>query len=114
MLLRLETLLYLAMGEIGSNVVAIQADSSGLSDLDRVYDTIEAQKGRVDIVVGNAGILEKAKIGYIIARSIYLPMLKRADYLIWQQSPKIGKHTLRKSLGASQLNFLLKRIADRV
>jgi NAD(P)-dependent dehydrogenase (short-subunit alcohol dehydrogenase family) len=30
-----------------------------------VYDTITAQKGRVDIVVANAGILEKAKIGYI-------------------------------------------------
>lgn len=52
-----------AVAKIGYNVVAIQADSSNLADLDRVHDMVEAQKGRLDIVMANAGILEKAPIG---------------------------------------------------
>jgi NAD(P)-dependent dehydrogenase (short-subunit alcohol dehydrogenase family) len=51
-----------AATEIGSNVVAIQADSSSLADLDRVYDAIRKSKSRIDIVVANAGILEHAPI----------------------------------------------------
>ena len=51
-----------ATAEIGSNVVAIQADSSSLVDLDRVYAAVRSQKGRVDILVANAGILEHATI----------------------------------------------------
>jgi NAD(P)-dependent dehydrogenase (short-subunit alcohol dehydrogenase family) len=55
-----------AVVEIGGDgVVAVQADSANLADLDRVYATVKASKGRVDIVVANAGILEKAKIGAI-------------------------------------------------
>ena len=41
-------------------------------------------------------------------------MLKRLDHPVWQESPKISKNGFRKSLGASQLNFLLQRVADRV
>jgi NAD(P)-dependent dehydrogenase (short-subunit alcohol dehydrogenase family) len=52
-----------AVAEIGGNVVAIQADSSSAADLDRVYATVKAQKGRVDILLANAGILEKSAIG---------------------------------------------------
>jgi NAD(P)-dependent dehydrogenase (short-subunit alcohol dehydrogenase family) len=54
-----------AAQEIGSNVTAIQADSSNLADLDRVYETIKASKGRIDIVVANAGNLEHAPIGKV-------------------------------------------------
>ncbi|WP_207001710.1 SDR family NAD(P)-dependent oxidoreductase [Trinickia mobilis] len=52
-----------AVAEIGRNIVAVQADSSKLADLDRLFETVKVQKGRVDIVVANAGILEKAPIG---------------------------------------------------
>lgn len=51
--------------EIGGNVVAIQADTSSLLDLDRVYEAVRTHKGRVDIVVANAGILEHAPIGEV-------------------------------------------------
>lgn len=54
-----------AVEEIGRNVTAIQADSSSLADLDRVYETIKANKRRIDIVVANAGILEHATIGQV-------------------------------------------------
>ena len=50
---------------IGSNVVALQADVSKLADIDRVTEAIKAQKGRLDIVMANAGILEHAPLGEI-------------------------------------------------
>ena len=54
-----------AVAEIGGDVVAIQADQSSLPDLDRVYGIIRAQRGRLDILVANAGILEHAPIGQV-------------------------------------------------
>ena len=44
---------------------AIQADSSRLADLDRLYEEIRTSKGKLDILVANAGILEKATLGEI-------------------------------------------------
>src|ERR1700754_1965016 len=52
-----------AAAEIGGEGFAIAADSSRLDDLDRVFATIRERKGVLDIVVANAGILEKAPIG---------------------------------------------------
>jgi len=44
-----------AVKEIGKNVTGIQADSGNLADLDRLYATVKAQKGNVDIVFASAG-----------------------------------------------------------
>jgi len=54
-----------AVKEIGSNVTAIRADSSSLSDLDKVYEQINQEKGRIDIVFANAGIAAFAPLGSI-------------------------------------------------
>src|SRR3954463_2314488 len=54
-----------AVASLGENAIAIQADSAHLEDLDRVVATIGRDKGRLDVVVANAGILEKAPIGDI-------------------------------------------------
>ena len=54
-----------AVKAIGSNVDAIQADSSNLADLDRVYAQIRQQKGRVDVLFANAGGGEFAPLGSI-------------------------------------------------
>ncbi|WP_300757852.1 glucose 1-dehydrogenase [Janthinobacterium sp.] len=43
---------------IGSNVTAVQGDVTSLPDLDRLYATIQAEKGQLDIVVANSGIVE--------------------------------------------------------
>jgi NAD(P)-dependent dehydrogenase (short-subunit alcohol dehydrogenase family) len=51
-----------AVGLIGGDVTAIQADASNLDDLDRVAAAIEAKEGVVDIVVSNAGFTEQAPI----------------------------------------------------
>lgn len=47
-----------AKAEIGRDVRTVQGDISNLGDLDRLYETIRAEKGRLDIVVANAGIVE--------------------------------------------------------
>lgn len=43
---------------IGKNVAAVQSDIANLDDLDRLYAKIKAEKGRVDILVANAGFVE--------------------------------------------------------
>ncbi len=49
-----------AVAEIGGDATGVQADSSKLADLDRLYAQIQQTKGKVDIVVANAGVLESA------------------------------------------------------
>lgn len=45
-----------ATKQIGNgNVTAVQGDVSSLADLDRLFSIIKAEKGRLDIVVANAG-----------------------------------------------------------
>jgi NAD(P)-dependent dehydrogenase (short-subunit alcohol dehydrogenase family) len=51
-----------AKAEIGQNVTTVQGDVQSLADLDRLYATVKAEKGVVDIVVANAGFVEHAKI----------------------------------------------------
>jgi NAD(P)-dependent dehydrogenase (short-subunit alcohol dehydrogenase family) len=47
-----------AKAEIGRDVETVQGDIAVLADLDRLYETIRADKGRLDIVVANAGTVE--------------------------------------------------------
>ncbi len=51
-----------AAHRIGRHVTAIQADTADLDDLDRVAAAVRAEKGRVDIVVSNAAIVEQQPI----------------------------------------------------
>lgn len=44
-----------AVAAIGVNATGIQADSSKLEDLDRLYETVKAQKCRIDVLFSNAG-----------------------------------------------------------
>ncbi len=44
-----------AVAAIGSNVTAVQGDTSRLADLDRLYDRVRAEKGRIDVLFANAG-----------------------------------------------------------
>jgi NAD(P)-dependent dehydrogenase (short-subunit alcohol dehydrogenase family) len=54
-----------AVKQIGRNVVGVQGDVSNLEDLDRLYETVKEQKGRIDILFANAGILKSAPLGSI-------------------------------------------------
>ena len=59
---RREAELQKAKADIGKNVTAVQGDVASLADLDRLYATVRAERGKVDIVVANAGFIEHAKI----------------------------------------------------
>src|SRR6266446_1785545 len=52
-----------AVKTIGDNVAGIQGDVANMADLDRLYETIGRAKGRIDVVVANAGVGELAAFG---------------------------------------------------
>lgn len=54
-----------AVRAIGKNVTGIQADSSKLEDLDRVFAQVKKEKGRIDVLFASAGTGEFVKLGDI-------------------------------------------------
>ena len=44
-----------AVAEIGNGAVGIQADGSSLADFDRLYATVKASYGHIDVLALNAG-----------------------------------------------------------
>jgi NAD(P)-dependent dehydrogenase (short-subunit alcohol dehydrogenase family) len=52
-----------AVKHIGRNAMGVQSDVSNLADLDRLYETVKQQKGRIDVLFANAGIAEFAPLG---------------------------------------------------
>jgi NAD(P)-dependent dehydrogenase (short-subunit alcohol dehydrogenase family) len=50
---------------IGSNVTAVQGDVAKLADLDRLFETITAGHGQLDVVFANAGTGEVGVLGAI-------------------------------------------------
>lgn len=44
-----------AVKEIGHGAIGVQGDASNLADLDRLFDAIRQQKGRLDTLFANAG-----------------------------------------------------------
>jgi NAD(P)-dependent dehydrogenase (short-subunit alcohol dehydrogenase family) len=54
-----------AVASIAGDAAAIQGDISNLADLDRIYATVEAHAGRIDVLAVNAGVYEFAKLGEI-------------------------------------------------
>jgi len=54
-----------AKAVIGKNVTTVKGDVADLADLDRLYQTIAADKGVVDIVFANAGFVEHRTVDQI-------------------------------------------------
>jgi NAD(P)-dependent dehydrogenase (short-subunit alcohol dehydrogenase family) len=55
-----------AVKQIGkNNITSVQGDVSNLADLDRLYATVKEQKGQIDVLFANAGILGAAPLGEI-------------------------------------------------
>jgi NAD(P)-dependent dehydrogenase (short-subunit alcohol dehydrogenase family) len=44
-----------AIKEIGTNVTGVPGDASNFSDLDRLFQTVKAEKGHIDVLYVNAG-----------------------------------------------------------
>lgn len=52
-----------AVKEIGRNVTGVQGDAANLEDLDRLYDTVKKEKGKIDILFASAGRGDFSSIG---------------------------------------------------
>jgi NAD(P)-dependent dehydrogenase (short-subunit alcohol dehydrogenase family) len=54
-----------AVTQIGRNVTGVQGDVSHLTDLDRLFATVERQHGHLDILFANAGVVALGPLGEI-------------------------------------------------
>jgi NAD(P)-dependent dehydrogenase (short-subunit alcohol dehydrogenase family) len=54
-----------ALKELGPNARAVAGSVTDLADLDRLYETVKAERGRLDIVFANAGTGAFAPLGEI-------------------------------------------------
>jgi NAD(P)-dependent dehydrogenase (short-subunit alcohol dehydrogenase family) len=45
-----------AVKAIGGNAKGVQGDAASLADLDRLYETVKAQKGHIDVLYASAGV----------------------------------------------------------
>lgn len=54
-----------AVEAIGPGVTAVQGDVSHLDDLERLFETVRAKSGRIDILFANAGLGNLAPLGAI-------------------------------------------------
>ena len=52
-----------AVKELGKDVVGVQGDVANVADLDRLFDQIKREKGRLDVLFANAGLAEFAPLG---------------------------------------------------
>ena len=51
-----------AVNAIGQNVTGVRGDAANLADLDRLYDTVKREKGRIDVLFASAGYGDFASI----------------------------------------------------
>ena len=54
-----------AVQGIGRNVTGVRGDASNLDDLDRLFGTVEREKGSIDVLYASAGTGEAALLGEI-------------------------------------------------
>jgi NAD(P)-dependent dehydrogenase (short-subunit alcohol dehydrogenase family) len=50
---------------VGRNITGVQGDAANLGDLDRLFETVKAEKGSIDVLYANAGTGEAANLGEI-------------------------------------------------
>ena len=53
---------------IGRNVTGVRGDAANLDDLDRLFDTVKREKGKIDILYASAGMGEAVPLGEITER----------------------------------------------
>lgn len=54
-----------AVAEIGRNVTGVQGDVANLSDLDRLYEAVQKQNRKIDVIFANAGLSQIAPLGAV-------------------------------------------------
>src|SRR5271154_2745512 len=58
-----------AVKAIGSNVTGVQGDAAKLEDLDRLFETVRAEKGHIDVLYASAGLGDFAPFGQVTEES---------------------------------------------
>jgi NAD(P)-dependent dehydrogenase (short-subunit alcohol dehydrogenase family) len=53
---------------IGRNVTGVRGDAANLDDLDRLFETVKREKGKIDVLYASAGIGEAVPLGEITER----------------------------------------------
>jgi len=54
-----------AVRQIGRNVTGVRGDAANLEDLDRLFDTVKREKGKIDVLYASAGMGESVMLGEI-------------------------------------------------
>lgn len=83
-----------AVAELGPNAHAVQGSVSELADLDRLYATVKAERGTLDIVFANAGAGGPLPLGQITAEHIdetFDTNVKGTIFTIQQALPLMGQ-----------------------
>jgi len=62
---RRQAVLDQALKELGPNARAVCGSVSDMADLDRLYEAVKAERGKLDVVLANVGISELAPLGKI-------------------------------------------------
>ena len=97
-----------AVEAIGEKVTGVQADVSRMADLDRLFNQIKDEKGRLDVVFANAGIARYARLGEIteeLYNSIFDINVKGVLFTVQKALPLIpdgGSIILSASIVASK------------
>src|SRR5262249_45279467 len=105
---RRESELAAAVKEVGRNITAVRGDVSNLDDLDRLFDQIKREKGRLDIVFANAGVVQLAPLGKItetLYDSVFNINLKGVLLTVQNALPLLpdgASISLNASIGASK------------
>jgi NAD(P)-dependent dehydrogenase (short-subunit alcohol dehydrogenase family) len=83
-----------AVAALGKNAVGVRADSSNLADLDALFETVKAQKGKLDVLVANAGGGELAPLGSITEEQFdrtFSVNVKGVLFTVQKALPLLGK-----------------------
>ena len=72
-----------AIAALGARAVAVQGDVTKPADLDRLYDLVKTEVGRVDIVFANAGYAAPAPLGNLTEEHIDGLLNTNVKGVIW-------------------------------
>jgi NAD(P)-dependent dehydrogenase (short-subunit alcohol dehydrogenase family) len=69
--------------QIGRNGMGVQSDVSNLADLDRLYEMVKQQKGRIDVLFANAGLWELTPLEAITQEHFYKIFIINVKWLLF-------------------------------
>lgn len=83
-----------AVAELGPNARAVQGSVSDLGDLERLFATVKAERGSLDILVANAGFGELVPLGQITTEQYHRAFdvnVKGVLFTVQSALPLMGK-----------------------